>query len=122
MIETLSNTPSNIAAFRAVGEITADDYKNVVKPKVEQLIKKTQQLNFLLVLDTAVSNFTPGAWFQDAMLGLSKLMRWNRGAIVSDSDFVNKFTDAFSVIAPGEFKGFKKSQLQEAIDWTSERN
>ncbi len=121
MIEKLSNVPQNVAAFRATGEVTKDDYTNVVLPQVCLLVENTGKLNFLLLLDTSVTNFTAGAWLQDAMLGLKQLTKWNRAAIVSDSEGVIKFTDIFSFAAPGEFKGFKKEEFDEAILWVSEQ-
>lgn len=122
MIETLKNVPDNLAAFRATGEITKDDFKDVVMPEVEKLVEKTGKLNYLLLLDTDIKNFTAGAWLQDALLGVQNLTKWNRCAIVADSEGIIKFTDAFSVAMPGEFKGFKKSELQQAIDWAAEKS
>src|SRR5688572_10114234 len=119
MIESLKNVPANVAAFRATGEITQDDFKNVVIPEVEALVEKTGKLNYLLLLDTDVSNFTAGAWLQDALLGIKNLTKWNRAAIVSDSDAIIKFTDTFSLAMPGEFKGYRKAQLDQAISWVA---
>ncbi len=119
MIETLKNVPANVAAFRATGEVTQDDFKNVVIPQVEQLLEKQDKLNYLLLLDTDVKDFTAGAWMQDALLGIKNITKWNRAAIVSDSEGVIKFTDAFSVVIPGEFRGYKKAQLEQAIAWVA---
>ena len=122
MIETLKNVPANLAAFRATGEVTEDDFKNTVIPEVEKLVATTGQLNYLLLLDTDIKNFTAGAWLQDALLGIKNITKWNRAAIVSDSEGITKFTDVFSFAMPGEFKGFKKNELQDAIDWAAEKS
>lgn len=121
MIETLNNVPQNLVAFRATGEVTEDDFKNTVMPEVEEKVKETGKLNYLLLLDTDIKNFTAGAWLQDVLLGIKNITKWNRAAIVSDSENIIKFTDAFSIAMPGEFKGFKKTELQQAIDWASEK-
>jgi hypothetical protein len=120
MIQLIPNTPNNIAAFRATGEVTKENYQNVVLPEIERLLKQINHINFLLVLDTELENFTTGAWVQDALLGLKNLAKWNRAAIVTDSDTIISFTNGFSYIVPGEFKGFKKSEYDEAITWVSE--
>lgn len=111
------DAPDNIVAFRAMGEVTKDDYQTVVVPEVEKLVKRIHEINFLLVLDTDVENFTAGAWMEDAMLGLKNIGRWNRAAIVSDSERVISFTNGFSYIVPGEFRGFKKEVFNEALNW-----
>lgn len=121
MIEIIKDIPENVAGFRATGEVTKDDYQDVIIPQVTRLAENTGQINFLLYLDTDVSNFTAGAWLQDALLGLKHLTKWNRAAIISDSEGVIKFTDAFSLAAPGEFRGFKKAEYEKAVLWVSEQ-
>lgn len=37
-------------------------------PKVKALPNKTYKLNYLLVLDTPINNFTIGAWIKDALM------------------------------------------------------
>lgn len=119
MIEVIKDAPANVAGFRASGEVTADDYKNVMEPHVKQLVERTGELNFLYVVDTDVANFTAGAWFRDVLLGIKQLANWKRGAIVSHQEGAVKFTDAFSVITPGEFKGFRPEEYNEAVQWVS---
>jgi len=119
MIHEMENLPPNMVGFRAEGEITEADFSETVMPKVKALIEQTDTLNYLLVLDTSIANFTAGAWFKDAVMGIRHLTKWNRAAIVTDVKGIRTFTDIFSVLIPGEFKGFEHSELQKAIDWTS---
>lgn len=122
MITEIKNMPNNVAGFRATGEITSDDYKNVVIPRINELVKEQGKINFLFLIDTDLKDFTAGAWLQDALLGLNHLLKWNRAAIVTDNEGAIKFTDAFSLVVPGEFKGFRKEELEIAILWTAEVN
>jgi hypothetical protein len=119
MITKLSNLPSNMVGFSASGEVTENDIKTVVLPAVQELVSRTGELNYLLQLDTSLKDFTLGAWVQDAVLGAKHLLKWNRAAIISDVNAIKKFTEVFSVVVPGEFRGFAKDDLQSAIDWVS---
>jgi len=121
MIQQLDNMPDNMIGFRALGEVCKDDFTHTVIPCVEQQIEKTGKLNYLLLLDTSIKDFSAGAWWQDAMMGIKNITKWNRAAIVSDSEGIRKFTDFFSILMPGEFKGFHKEDLDKAILWTSEQ-
>ncbi len=121
MIQHLKDLPANMVGFKATGEITEKDFTETVMPKVKALIDKTDQLNYLLVLETSVNNFTIGAWMKDAMMGIKALTKWNRAAIVSDVEAIRTFTKFFSYLMPGEFKGFEHKDLQHAIDWVSEK-
>ena len=111
------DTTDNIVAFRALAEVTKEDFLSVVVPAVEHLVKQTNEINFLLVLDTDLENFTAGAWLQDALLGLKHLGKWNRAAIISDSEDIISFTNGFSYVVPGEFHGFKKENFNKALNW-----
>lgn len=122
MIRYLEDLPTNVVGFKAVGEITEVDFTETVIPKVKALIDKTDKLNYLLVLETSLKNFSFGAWLKDALMGIKHLTKWNRAAIVTDVDAIRKFTDIFSIFIPGEFRGFEHKELQEAIDWVSEKN
>ncbi len=122
MITLIPDVPENIVAFKASGEVTKDDFDNLVIPHVEALTNTFGELNYLFYIDTDLDNFSAGAWFQDAMLGLKNLIKWNRAAIVTDKKGVQYFTDVFSVVMPGEFKSFAKDNLQNAIFWCANGN
>jgi hypothetical protein len=113
---------SNIAAFRATGEVTKEDYQNVVLPEIERVIKLVGHINFLLILDTEIENYTSGAWIQDALLGLKNIGKWNRVAIVTDSNTIISLTNKFSYLVPGEYRGYKKAEYDPAITWVSEES
>ena len=119
MITPLTDIPENVIGFQAWGEVSADDLKNVLIPAVDTHMKMHDRLNYILELNTDVSNFTAGAWVQDMLLGLKHIAKWNRSAIITDDESVANFTGLFSKIVPGEFKGFKKSECAAAIEWAS---
>jgi len=118
MIVQIQDLPSNMVGFRADGEVTAEDFETV-KTQVAYLVEKQGQLNYLLFLDNSPKDFTLGAWMQDALLGIKNITKWNRAAIVSDIDGVITFTDAFSKVMPGEFRGYHKNEYDTAVDWVS---
>lgn len=121
MIEIIKDLPPHVTGFRAMGKVTKDDYEKVVIPAVDNLVKKSGKINFLLLLDTDVSNFSMGAWFDDALIGLKHFTRWHRIAIVSNQDTVKKITNIFGHMIPGKVKGFKIVDLVEAKKWVSEK-
>lgn len=122
MIVKIENVPDNMVGFQAIGEITKADFENKVIPEMEALVERTGKLNYLMVIDTALQNFTAGAWLQEVLTGVKNFTNWNRTAILSDSEVLKKITNVFSVIVPGEFRGFSKDQLETAVAWVSEEN
>ncbi|KQR93628.1 hypothetical protein ASG01_09115 [Chryseobacterium sp. Leaf180] len=122
MITIIEDAPENVAAFRADGEITKEDFDQTVFPHVEKKIETYNELNYLLYLNTDLDNFTASAWFQDVLLGIKNLAKWNRAAIVTDKKGVQNFTDIFSVLMPGEFKSFPREDLANALFWCEHGN
>ncbi|WP_269226170.1 STAS/SEC14 domain-containing protein [Flavobacterium eburneipallidum] len=120
MIEKIQGLPDNMVGFRSEGEVVKEDLEFVTE-EVKLLVEKTDKLNYLLFLDNSPADFTLGAWLQDALLGIKNITKWNRAAIVTDSQTVIDLTDVFSKIMPGTFRGFKKAEYHLAIDWTSEK-
>jgi uncharacterized protein (DUF779 family) len=93
-----------------------------VIPEVDKIVKQHGHIHFLLVLNTDVSNFTPGAWMKDALVGVKHLSKWKKMAIVSDQKGVEKITDIISPVVPGESKGFSLDELDKAKSWVSAEN
>lgn len=119
MISLIQDVPSHVAAFRASGEVTKEDYEALVLPVVDNIAKQHGHIHFMLVLETNVSNFTIGAWWEDILLGLKKFTKWKKIAIVSNQEWVDKFTTLFSPLMPGESKGFALDELETAKEWVA---
>lgn len=122
MIQYLENLPKNIVGFKATGNVTKEDFKMNLLPQVKKLVEKTGELNYILVLDTSVKNFTFGAWIQDLILGIKYITKWHRIGIVTDVKGIRIFTKIHSYFMPGEYRGYKLTELQQAIDWVSSKN
>lgn len=120
MIEIIPGLPSNVAAFRAVEKVTADDYNNIINPLVKKIEKEFGKINYLLVLNTPLSNYSLGAWIKDLVLGLKYFPKWNKLAIVSDKKNIKKFTDFFGRFLPSVTRGFLMDDIQIAKRWISE--
>lgn len=108
-----------MVGFKISGEVTKEDYENVMFPAVKQLAEARDEINMVMVLDTPVKNFTAGAWMNDALLGLKNLMKWERVAIVSDEAIVKTATKLMNTVVPGNYKVFSHSDESTAFDWAS---
>ncbi|PST83520.1 STAS/SEC14 domain-containing protein [Pedobacter yulinensis] len=122
MLKPIENLPSHVVGVRASGEVTETDLKEVLLPALDALVQSQDEIYYLLVLDTTVQNFTAGAWIQDMVAGLRHFTKWKKMAIVTPQESVETFTNYFSYISPGEARGFKKDELDQAIAWVSTKN
>lgn len=119
MLSIMSDLPPHVLGVRATGAVTKEDFDTVLKPALEALKKRNGKINYLLLLETPVSNFTVGAWLDDIVLGIKHYTHWNRIAIVTNEKLVEKFSDAFNFVVPGNSKGFTLSELADAKAWVS---
>lgn len=122
MLDIIKNLPEHVLGVRAIGKVTADDLATVLLPGLEKQVEKFDEINYLLVLDTEVKNFSAGAWVQDMKAGLQHFTKWNKIAVVTDEAAVEKFTDFFTLAVPGKSKGFKHSELEDAIIWVGAKD
>ena len=121
MLTIMHDLPPHVLGIRATNAVTKQDLDEVLKPALDALVKRTGKINYLLLLETTVSNFTIGAWMDDLVIGLKHFTHWNRIAVVTNEKMVEKFSDAFGLIVPGESKGFTLAELADAKEWVSAR-
>jgi hypothetical protein len=117
MIEPLHGLPDGVIGLRASDEVTADDYRDVMVPVLEEALARGG-VRLLYVLDEH-TKFSPGALFADAKLGVGHLKGWERLAVVSDADWLENMIKAFRWMMPGEVRVFDDDQIDEAKAWLS---
>ncbi len=122
MIYQIIDLPPRMIGFKASWEVTRKDFEEVVIPCVQKHVEKMGQSNYLLVLNSSISNYTFCTWLKDVLLSLKTITKWKRAAIVSDSKVLKFFVELVSAFIPGELKGFKHSEMQYAIDWLAEND
>ncbi|WP_345949309.1 STAS/SEC14 domain-containing protein [Mucilaginibacter sp. PAMB04274] len=97
--------------------MTRKNIEQVLLPELDALAERTGNLNYLLVLENQVQDFTANAWWKDMISSLKHFTQWNRIAVVTNQKAVEIFTDLFELVVPGRSKGFRPDQLDEALTW-----
>ena len=119
MIELITGLPNDTVGFRATGKVTKQDYEDVVEPAIKSLVETKGKINFLLVLDTDIRNYTLAADYKDIMTGLKYFKHWRKIAVVTDQDFVRNFVVGINYPLPGETKAFSTAAFDEAKKWVT---
>ncbi|OJW18122.1 STAS/SEC14 domain-containing protein [Mucilaginibacter sp. 44-25] len=119
MLQFIKDLPAHVVGIHAIGEVTKEDVDRVLIPKIDELVKRQDEINYLLVLETDVQNWSSGAWLDDIKMGIKNFTKWNKIAVLSDQKGVQWFTDAFHYFVPGKSKGFSLNELDEAVKWVS---
>ena len=82
MIEVLPQSQSNIIGFEASDKLTDQDYKDVLVPRLEALLKEHSKVNLLLYMDKAFHGWEVGAAWDDAKFALEFRGKFDKMAIV----------------------------------------
>lgn len=122
MLQFINDLEPHVVGIHAIGEVTKEDVEGVLMPKIDELVQRQGEINYLLVLETDVKNWTAGAWWNDIKLGLKNFTKWNKVAVVTDQKGVEWFSDAFRFFIPGKSKGFSLDQLDEAVAWINAKD
>lgn len=119
MIERIETMPAGTLGLRASGELTVDDYRQVLEPALREAAA-AGSIRLVFVL-TEFDGLASGAWIEDLKTGLRAWVRdhgaWQRMALVTDVEWVAKAMRAFAWLAPGEVRTFGLGELEEAKTW-----
>jgi hypothetical protein len=111
--------PDTVVAFRAVGKIEKSDYHDVLEPAVEAMIADRDEIRFVYVLGDDFDEYTAGATWEDAKLGIGHASKWKRVAVVTDHDGMRRMVSLLGWMVPGDIKTFATDEEAQAIEWAA---
>ncbi|MCB2065945.1 MAG: STAS/SEC14 domain-containing protein [Erythrobacter sp.] len=115
--EPIEGLPRDVVALRAVGVITADDYRDMLVPLVEARLKEHDKLKCLIVLDDGYTAYSGGAAWEDTKFGLGHLTDFSRVAMVTDVGWMAQALRLFAPLMPYPIRHFPMAELEAAKEW-----
>jgi hypothetical protein len=119
MIELLPDAPDGVLGVRLVDDVTAEDYRTVLVPAVEQQLAAHGKVRAVAVVDGAFEGYSLGGVWQDARLGVAHPRSWERIAVVTDVEWLRHLVRAFGWAVPGDVELFGASQVADAVAWAA---
>jgi hypothetical protein len=116
MMHVLEGFPDNVVAVRAEGDITAQDYRSVLHPAIDRATTDGKA-RLLYELGPEFTGFEGGAFWEDAKMGFQHLTSFERIAVVTDVDWVQRSIHLFGVFIPGTVRVFENSEFETAKTW-----
>lgn len=120
MLTFLEGFPEGTIAVAAEGRVTAEDYDTTLIPKVEEVLGKHKKISLYYELGKQFSGIDAGAAWKDLKIGVEHLPRWERMALVTDTEWIRLAINAFRFLMPGKLRVFAVVEAREARDWISE--
>ena len=120
MLRLIEDLPEGVVGVEASGKVTSEDYERVLVPAVEAARAKSDgRVRLLYVLGHELPDYTAGAAWEDAKLGLGHLRSWERIAIVGDADWLRHAVHGLGWLMPGEIRVFELDELESAREWVA---
>ena len=114
MIEGL---PEDVIALRALGIITAEDYRDTLVPLVAAKQKTHDKLKCLIVLDEDYTTYSGDVVWSDTKFSLTHTTTFSRIALVTDILWMKRTARLFMALMPFAFEAFPLLDLEKAKDW-----
>lgn len=126
MIETISGMPEGTIGFMASGEVTREDYRDVLVPALREAAEGGAEMRLLFVIGPEFETYDPGALFEDAKTGLdlefAHRAKWRRCAVVTDVRWIRRAINLFGFMAPGELRCMGLNEVAAAREWIAARD
>lgn len=119
MIELISGLPDEIVGIEAVGEVESADYKTVLIPAVEAALARHDKIRLLYVLGDRFEGYSGGAMWEDTKVGFEHIRKWEKFAVVTDTNWVRHAVKAFGWMIPGELRVFAVADRTDAEAWVT---
>ena len=116
MIRFIEGLNEDILGIEAVGQVTHEDYRDILSPTVSKLLEKGP-LRLLYVVGPEFTGYQPRAIVDDTTLGLKHWQEFPFVALVTDVDWIQNSVRMFKPFFPGEVRLFPLSELESAKAW-----
>jgi hypothetical protein len=117
MIRISSEFPDNVVAIACEGRVTRKDYDDVLVPAVKSVLQRHQKIRLYYEITPQFSSIEPGAIWEDFILGVETLFRWERVAVVTEVAWIRHAVNAFRFLMPAEVRVFGLDEAAAARDW-----
>ena len=119
MIRLLRGMPAGVVGLEAIDDVEKEDYENVLVPAVEQALADHGKVRLVYVLGNEFDDYESDAVWEDLKLGARYPASFERVAVVTDAKWVGPALKLFSVLWPGQARGFKLEELEAAKTWAA---
>lgn len=120
MIELLKGFPSNVVAIACHGDVSRQDYDDVLIPAVEKALQSNNKVRMLYEVAPDFAGYDAGAAWEDFKTGMEHFSKWDRIAVVTDVEWIGASVKVFSVFMPGTIRVYPLADGAQARLWITQ--
>lgn len=119
MLKIIETGDPVILRILAEGTVTQDDYEKILIPRLEQLVQAKKKVRCLIETGEDFQGYTPGAAWDDFLVGIKFYSLFIKCAVVSDVDWIRHASHFFGLFLPCPVKVFHNNEINSALKWIS---
>ena len=120
MITILPKSHDNIIGIEAEGKVTDHDYKDIIIPAIDDMLRRHDRGNFLYYLGPDFTGFELSALWDDMQYAAGHHERFDKIALVGGPAWVNWTSRMFGHFVDSHVRVFDAKELDKAWDWVNE--
>jgi hypothetical protein len=120
MIELIGGLPNEVIGIEAVGDVTRQDYIDVVRPAVARALADHEKIRLLHVIGDRFTGHSASALLEDAKVALPNVRSIERIAVVTDVTHYRALVKGGGWTLPGDTQLFSNAERADAEAWVSE--
>lgn len=117
MIEVLPQSTGNLLAVKATDKLTNHDYKEVMIPRLEAIIREYGRARFIIDLSDNFQGWDVSAMWDDVRFGVAHRNSFEKMAVVGGPKCMEWGTKLAKLKMNGEIKCYPANKYNEAIQW-----
>jgi hypothetical protein len=117
MIKVLPESKANILALSAMGKLTDKDYKDVLIPRIESIIREHGKARLLLDMGDEFHGWDAAALWDDTHLGLTHRNDFEKMGVIGGPKWVEWALKIAALAISGEIRSFSLIEREEALRW-----
>lgn len=117
MMQVSELSKGNILILNATSKLTDQDYKEVLIPRLEAIIKEYGKARLLLDMGDDFHGWEAAALWDDTHFGLSHRNDFDKMGVIGGPKWVEWGLKIASVVISGDLKTFPASEREEALLW-----
>lgn len=118
MIEVMDESSGNVLGLRATGKLSQADYRDVLHPRIEELLEQFPTLNVLFLMDDAFEGWSLGAAWTNTIFDLRHRRDFDKIAMVGSPKWEEWCVKvAAAPLMSGKMRTFGRDELSQAWQW-----
>jgi len=117
MIRISSSSEGNVLVLEAEGKLTDRDYKDVLIPRLESIIREYGKARLLLDMGEPFHGWEGAAMWDDARFGLAHRNDFEKMGVVGGPKWVDWGMRLASLLMGGDIRSFSAAERRTALEW-----